>query len=91
MGIALSIIDFLVLLTIVVSVSRWVWKQPEQGFGPLLLSICITLAVLTFATVSFTAAYGLAAGSSLSQIILLVFLVAIAIVARISWANSPAE
>jgi len=91
MGIALSVIDFLVLLTIVISVSRWVWKQPAQGFGPLLLSICITLAVLIFATVSFTAAYGLAAGSSLSQVILLIFLIAIAIVARISWASSPAE
>ena len=91
MGIVLSVIDFLVLLTIVISVSRWVWKQPAQGFGPLLLSICITLAVLIFATVSFTAAYGLAAGSSLSQVILLIFLIAIAIVARISWASSPAE
>jgi len=91
MGIALSVIDFLVLLTIVISVSRWVWKQPAQGFGPLLLSICITLAVLIFATVSFTAAYGLAAGSSLSQVILLIFLIAIAIVARISWASNPAE
>jgi len=91
MGIVLSVIDFLVLLTIVISVSRWVWKQPARGFGPLLLSICITLAVLIFATVSFTAAYGLAAGSSLSQVILLIFLIAIAIVARISWASSPAE
>jgi hypothetical protein len=91
MGIALSVIDFLVLLTIVISASRWVWRQPAQGFGPLLLSICITLALLIFATVSFTAAYGLAAGSSLSQVILLIFLIAIAIVARISWANHPAE
>lgn len=87
----LSIIDFLVLLTIVISASRWVWKQPAQDFGPLLLSICITLALLIFATVSFTAASGLAGGSGLSQGILLIFLVAIAIVARMSWANSPAE
>jgi hypothetical protein len=91
MGIVLSIIDFLVLLTIVISASRWVWKQPAQGFGPLLLSICITLALLIFATVSFTAASGLAAGSSLSQGILLIFLIAIAIVTRMSWANNPAE
>lgn len=90
MGIVLSILDFLVLLTIVISVSRWVWKQPAQGFGPLLLSICITLALLIFATVSFTAAYGLAAGSSLSRGILLIFLIAIAILARMSWATNPA-
>ena len=91
MGIALTVIDFLILVTIVISVSRWVWKQPAQGFGPLLLSICITLALLIFATVSFTAASGLAAGSSLDQGILLIFLVAIAIAARMSWANNPAE
>jgi hypothetical protein len=91
MGIVLSVIDFLVLLTIVISASRWVWKQPAQGFGPLLLSICITLALLIFATVSFTAGSGLAAGSSLSQGILLIFLIAIAIVTRMSWANNPAE
>ena len=91
MGIVLSIIDFLVLLTIVISASRWVWKQPAQGFGPLLLSICITLALLIFATVSFTAGSGLAAGSSLSQGILLIFLIAISIVTRMSWANNPAE
>jgi hypothetical protein len=91
MGTVLSVIDFLVLLTIVISASRWVWKQPAQGFGPLLLSICITLALLIFATVSFTAAYGLAEGSSLGQGILLIFLVAIAIAARMSWANNPAE
>jgi hypothetical protein len=91
MGTVLSIIDFLLLLTIVISASRWVWRQPAQGFGPLLLSICITLALLIFATVSFTAASGLAAGSSLDQGILLIFLVAIAIAARMSWANNPVE
>jgi hypothetical protein len=91
MGIALTVIDFLILVTIVISVSRWVWKQPAQGFGPLLLSICITLALVIFATVSFTAASGLAAGSSLSQGVLLIFLVAIAVVARMSWTNNPAE
>jgi hypothetical protein len=91
MGTVLSVIDFLVLLTIVISASRWVWKQPAQGFGPLLLSICITLALLIFATVSFTAASGLAAGSSLDQGILLIFLVAIAVATRMSWANNPVE
>jgi hypothetical protein len=91
MGIALTVIDFLILVTIVISVSRWVWRQPTLGFGPLLLSICIILALLIFATVSFAAASGLAAGSGLSQAILLIFLIAVAIVARMSWTNSPAE
>jgi hypothetical protein len=91
MGTLLSIIDFLILLTIVISISRWVWRQAEQGFGPLLLSICITVALFIFATVSFTAASGLAAGSSLNQGVLLIFLVAIAIAARMSWANNPVE
>lgn len=87
MGIVLSVIDVFVLLAIVISASRWVWKQQSHGFGALLLSICVTLAILVFAMVSFTAASGLAAGSSLSQGVLLIFLVAIAIITRVSWAR----
>jgi hypothetical protein len=87
MGIALSVIDLFILVAIVISGSRWVWRQQSHGFGALLLSICITLAMLVFGMVSFTAASGLAAGSSLSQVVLLIFLVAIAIVARFSWAR----
>jgi hypothetical protein len=89
MGIILSIADLLVLLAIVVSASRAVWKGQSQGFGPLLLSICIVLAMLIFATVSFTAAYGLAESSSLGRVVLLIFLVVTAIVARVAWANKP--
>jgi len=66
-------------------------EAASTGIWPTLLSICITLALLIFATVSFTAASGLAAGSSLSQGVLLIFLVAIAVVARMSWTNNPAE
>ena len=90
MGIALSIADLLVLLTIVISASRAVRNGQSRGFGPLLLSICIVLALLIFAVVSFTAASGLAeSSSSLSQGVLLVFLVVTAIVVRVSWANQP--
>jgi hypothetical protein len=88
MGIALSIADLLVLLTIVISASRAVRNGQPRGFGPQLLSICIVLALLIFALVSFTAAFGLAeSSSSLSQVVLLAFLVVTAIVARVSWAS----
>lgn len=89
MAIALSIADLLVLLAIVISASRAVWKGHSRGFGPLLLSLCITLAMLIFALVSFAAAYGLAESSSLGRAVLLVFLVVTAIVARVAWVNKP--
>lgn len=91
MGIALSIADVLVLLAIVISASRWVWRQQSQGFGPLLLSVCITLALLVFALVSFTAAYGVAESSALGRGVLLLFLVVTAFVARFSWAKRPVQ
>jgi hypothetical protein len=88
MGIALSIADLLVLLAIVISASSAVRNGQSRGFGPQLLSICIVLALLIFALVSFTAAFGLAeSSSSLSQVVLLAFLVVTAIVARVSWAS----
>jgi hypothetical protein len=86
MGIVLRIADLLVLLTIVISVTRAVRNGPSQGVGAQLLSICIVVAVLIFALVSFTAASELAASSSLNQIVLLMFLVLTAVVARLSWA-----
>jgi hypothetical protein len=89
MGIALSIADVLVLLAIVISVLRAVRKGQSQGFGAQLLWICILVAVLVFALVSFTAAFGLAESSSLNQGVLLTFLVVTAVVARFSWASKP--
>ena len=86
MGIVLSIADLLLLLTILISVVRVVRNGPSQGFGAQLLSICIVAAVLIFALVSFTAAYGLAESSSLNQGVLLTFLALTAVVARLSWA-----
>jgi hypothetical protein len=88
MGIALSLADLLILLTIVISVSRTVRNGQSRGFGPLLLSICVLLALLVFGMVSFTAASGLAQSSSfLGQGVLLAFLVLTAVVARVSWAS----
>lgn len=89
MGIVLTIADLLVLLTVVVSISRAVQNGQPPGFGPQLLSICVTVALLIFALVSFTAASGLAESSSLGQAVLFIFLVVTAIVARFSWAPVP--
>ena len=87
MGIVLRIADLLVLLSVVVSVSRAVRNGQSQGFAGQLLSICIFLAVLIFALVSFTAASGLAESSALNQAALFLFLVVTAIVSRLSWAS----
>jgi hypothetical protein len=80
MGIVLIIADLLVLLAIVISVSRAV-----RGSGSL-LTVCIVIALLVFATVSFTAASGLAQSSAFNQGVLFAFLIVTAIVARVSWA-----
>lgn len=86
MSAILSIADLLVLLTIVISVSRAVRKGQPSSSGSLLLTACIVVALLIFATVSFTAASGLAESSALNQGVLLAFLIVTAIVARVSWA-----
>jgi hypothetical protein len=88
MGAVLTIIDVLVLLTLVISVSRAVRNGQPRGTGPLILSICIVVAVLIFAVVSFTAASGLAQSSSFNQVALLLFLIVIAVMARFSWGNA---
>lgn len=88
MTILLTIADVIVLVTVVISVSRAVWK----GQSSALLSAFISLAMPIFALVSLSAASGLAeSSSSSSQGILLVFLVAIAIVAGSSWTKNPAQ
>ena len=81
MSILLTIADLLVLLTIVISVSLAV-----RGSGSLVLTVCIVIALLVFATVSFTAASGLAQSSAFNQGVLLAFLIVTAIAARVSWA-----
>jgi hypothetical protein len=89
MGIALTIADLLVLLAVVAGAWRAVRNGQSQGPGSLILSICVILALLIFALVSFTSASGLAESSSLNQVVLLAFLVVTAIVARVSWVNQP--
>ncbi len=91
MRIILSIADLIVVLAVVISVSRAVWRGQSDQSRSLLLSACIVLALLIFALVSFTAAYGLAESSSFNQFALLLALVAIAIVARIGWVSRAAQ
>lgn len=85
MGTLLTILDFLVVLSVVISVSRAVWN----GGRSRILSGFVVAAMIIFGTVSFTAANGLVSDSSFNQWTLLIFLVAIAIVARASWAKEP--
>jgi predicted neutral ceramidase superfamily lipid hydrolase len=90
MRIILGIADFVLVSAVVIAVSRAVWRGQSAQSRSLLLSVCVVSAMLVFGLVSFTAAYGLAESSSFNQIALLIVLLAIAIIARISWANEPA-
>ena len=83
----LVILDFLVVLAVVVSVSRAVWNGQSESSRSVLLSALTVLAMLIFGLVSMSAASGLTSSSSSNQVALLIFLVAIAIVALMSWAD----
>jgi len=85
MRIVLAVLDVLVVLYVVISVSRAVWNGPTRSR---LLTGFIIAAMIIFGLVSFTAAYGLAESSSFNQWALLIFLVAIAIAASNSWKES---
>ena len=91
MRIVLGIADFVIVLAVVIAVSRAVWRGQSETSRSLLLSACVILAMLIFALVSFTAAYGLAESSLFNQVALLVSLVAMAIVVRIGWTNKTAQ
>jgi len=83
----LVVLDFLVVLAVVVSVSRAVWNGQSESSRSVLLSALIVLAMCIFGLVSMSAASGLTSSSSSNQVALLIFLVAIAIVALMSWAD----
>lgn len=84
MGTVLTILDFLVVLSVVISVARAVLRGRSR-----VLAGFIIAAMIIFGTVSFTAANGLTGDSPFNQWTLLIFLVAIAIVVRASWAKEP--
>ncbi len=83
----LGTLDVLVVLAVVVSVSRAVWNGQSENSRSLLLSGLIVLAMCIFGLVSMSAASGLTSSSSSNQVALLIFLVAIAIVALMAWAD----
>jgi len=90
MGTLLTIVDFIVVLLLVVQAPPMVWKEQPHGFGPLLLSIFIALAVIVLAIVSSAAFLGLVEGSSsLTRGIFLVVLLGMAAVLRLSWVGKP--
>ncbi len=64
MGMFLGIVDFVVLLLLVIHVSLTVWKEQPRDSGSTILTACIVLAALVFATVSLSAYLGLVAVSS---------------------------
>ncbi len=87
----IAIVDLIVLLMYVASIPRVVSKWQSQGTGALVLSAFVALAIAIFAMVSFIANAGLvAATSSLTQAIILLFLVVMAALVRASLANKPA-
>jgi hypothetical protein len=91
MGTLLGIVDFVVLLLLVVLILRTVWKEQPQGSGSLLLSICVALALIVFATVSFAAYLGLVeVSSSLTRGIFLVILLVMAGLLRLPWSKPVA-
>jgi len=83
----LGTLDVLVVLAVVVSVSRAVWNGQSANSRSVLLSSLIVLAMCVFGLVSMSAASGLTSSSSSNQFALLIFLVAIAIVALMAWAD----
>lgn len=92
MGTILSILDFIILFLLALAVLRAVWKEQQVGSGPLLLTICVALALVVVAFVSFAAYQGLVGvTSSLTQGIFLLILLVMAVLIRFSWTGKPAS
>jgi phosphatidylglycerophosphate synthase len=91
MPIILSFLDFLVIFVVVISVSRAVWTGPSESSHSLALSIFLALAFIILGIVSLLAASGLTDNSAFNQGALLIFLVATAITACISWVKRPSQ
>jgi hypothetical protein len=91
MGTLLSIVDFLVLLLLLLSVLRLVWNEMRAGSGSLALAICLACALAVVAIVSLSAYVGLVAVSStLTQGIFLLILVVMAALLRFAWTDKKA-
>jgi hypothetical protein len=64
MDTVLGILDFLVLLLLVIHVSLTVWKGLSRDAGSRVLTLCVAIVAIVFATVSLSAYLGLVAVSS---------------------------
>lgn len=77
MGTMLTILDIAVVLLVVFTVARAVWKGPAGITSPLLLSFLILLCLCVFGMVSLCGADNLTTNSSFNQTALLIALVTI--------------
>lgn len=91
MNTLLGILDFIVLLLLVISIPRIVWKELPQGSGSTLLTICVLAVLIVFATVSISAYLGLiGATSALTRGIFLIILLGMLAILRSAWSYKPA-
>lgn len=82
----LQTLDVLVVLAVVLSVPRAVWRGQSESSRSVLLCFLIFLVMCVFGLVSMAAASGLTSSPS-NQFALLIFLVAIAFVVLMSWTD----
>ena len=83
MATVLGVIAFFLVLFVIATVARWVFRQGEST-----LSIFVTLFLLIFASVSFCAASMFALTASIGpQVLLLVAFIVTALFARAAWAG----
>jgi hypothetical protein len=80
MSIILLVLDFVVVLFVVFSVSRAVWTEASGRPGAGLLSVCVVAALAIFGLTSLMGAFGLTEAPAFDQGALVLFLVAIVIV-----------
>ena len=85
----LDIVAVIVFLLVVPSVA-WVVRNEEKDVSAALAGFVAVFAVI-FGLVFMSAASQLATGQFSTQVILLVFLVVVAILARTAWASKPAH
>jgi hypothetical protein len=90
MSTLLAIVDVIVLVLLVVHVLGRVKKESPQGSGSMLLTICVAVVAIVFAIISFAAYLGLvAASSTMTQVIFLIVLLAMAGILLTSFSSKP--
>jgi hypothetical protein len=87
----LSILDFVIVFVVVISLARSVWRGQSGKFWSLVLAACVTLAFAIFGLISLLAASGLTTKSPFDQGALLIFLIGMAIATGMSWGKKPVQ